>query len=86
MLIKAAKIFRAQKIPGVPQLSPEHKRALETFDQVVRRDDLAHTMWLEPGDVQIINSHVTLHSRTEFQDHQEPSRKRLLFNMGMRLA
>src|SRR5262245_39299074 len=36
-------------------------------------------MWLEPGDVQIINSHVTLHSRSDFTDHEEASKKRLLF-------
>ena len=36
-------------------------------------------MWLEPGDLQIINSHVTPHSRTEFEDYPEPSRERLLY-------
>ena len=77
------RVTSAQKLPGVPQLSPEHWRALETFDQVVRRDDLAHTMWLEPGDIQIINSHVTLHSRTEFEDHQDPAKKRLLFRLWL---
>ena len=73
----------AQKLPGVPQLSPEHKRALETFDQIVRRDDLTHTMWLEPGDIQVINSHVTLHSRTEFDDYDDPAQKRLLFRLWL---
>ena len=38
---------------------------------------------LEPGDVQIINSHVTLHSRTEFVDHTEAERKRLLFRLWL---
>ena len=77
------RVTSAQKIPGVPQLSAEHWRALETFDQIVRREDLAHTMWLEPGDIQIINSHVTLHSRTEFVDHDDPAKKRLLFRLWL---
>ena len=77
------RVTSAQKIPGVPQLSSEHWRALETFDQIVRREDLAHTMWLEPGDIQIINSHVTLHSRTEFADHEDPAKKRLLFRLWL---
>ena len=51
------------EIPGVPQISAEHWRALETFDQIVRRPDLAHTMWLEPGDIQIINSHAAFADR-----------------------
>jgi hypothetical protein len=77
------RVTSAQKLPGVPQLSAEHWRALETFDQVVRRDDLAHTMWLEPGDIQIINSHVTLHSRTEFVDFEDAAMKRLLFRLWL---
>ena len=54
---------------------------LEKFDALVRRPDLAHTMWLEPGDLQIINSHVTLHSRTDFVDDGDPAKKRLLFRL-----
>ena len=77
------RVTSAQRLPGVPQLSVEHRRALETFDGIVRRPDLAHTMWLEPGDVQIINSHVTLHSRTEFVDHEDAARKRLLFRLWL---
>ena len=73
----------AQQLPGVAPLSPEHARALDRFDDIVRRPDLAHSLWLEPGDVQIINSHVTLHSRTEFIDHEEPARKRLLYRLWL---
>jgi hypothetical protein len=60
------RVTSAQKLPGVPRISAQHREALERFDQVVRSPDLTHTMWLEPGDVRIINSHVTLHSRTDF--------------------
>jgi len=77
------RVTSAQQIPGVPPLSQKHRAALEAFDALVRREDLAHSMWLEPGDVQIINSHVTLHSRTEFVDHDDPARKRLLFRLWL---
>ena len=77
------RVTSAQKLEGVPRLSPEHRRALETFDRLVRRADLTHTMWLEPGDLQIINSHVTLHSRTDFTDHADPAQKRLLFRLWL---
>ena len=40
-------------------------------------------MYLEPGDLQILNSHVNLHARTDFVDHQEPSQRRLLFRMWL---
>ena len=77
------RVTSAQKIPGAPQLSAQHREALDRFDQIVRRPDLAYSMWLQPGDVQIVNSHVTLHSRTEFVDYDEPARKRLLYRLWL---
>lgn len=77
------RVTSAQKIAGVPQLSKKHWAALEAFDALVRRADLAHPMWLQPGDLQIINSHVTLHSRTDFNDHEDPAQKRLLFRLWL---
>ena len=77
------RVTSAQKLEGVPRMPAEQWQALETFDQIVRRPDLAHTMWLAPGDLQIINSHVTLHSRTDFTDHEEPAKKRLLFRLWL---
>lgn len=77
------RVTSAQKIEGVPQLSEKQWQALEAFDALVRRADLAHNMWLQPGDLQIINSHVTLHSRTDFSDHEDPAQKRLLFRLWL---
>ncbi len=77
------RVTSAQKIEGVPQLSEKQWQALEFFDALVRRPDLAHTMWLQPGDLQIINSHVTLHSRTDFTDHEDSAKKRLLFRLWL---
>ena len=77
------RVTSAQKIEGVPQLSKKQWNALEAFDALVRRPDLAHNMWLQPGDLQIINSHVTLHSRTDFRDYDDPAQKRLLFRLWL---
>ena len=77
------RVTSAQKIEGVPQLSARQWEALEQFDALVRRADLAHTMWLQPGDLQIINSHVTLHSRTDFRDYDDPAQKRLLYRLWL---
>ena len=77
------RVTSAQKIEGVPQLSKKQWNALEAFDALVRRPDLAHNMWLQPGDLQIINSHVTLHSRTDFKDYDEQAQKRLLFRLWL---
>jgi hypothetical protein len=77
------RVTSAQKLPGVPKIEGRHREALAEFDKLVRRPDLAHNMWLEPGDLQIINSHVTLHSRTDFTDHDDPEKKRLLFRLWL---
>jgi hypothetical protein len=77
------RIALAQKLPGVPQLSDEHWAALKRFDEIVRRPELAYSMWLQPGDVQLVNSHVTLHSRTDFVDSDDPSQKRLLYRLWL---
>ena len=77
------RVNSAQQLAGVPQLSARQREALERFDEIVRRPALAHSMWLQPGDVQIINSHMTLHSRTNFEDHDDPARKRLLYRLWL---
>jgi hypothetical protein len=77
------RVSSAQRLDGVPRLAPAHREALETFDRLVRRPDLAHTMWLAPGDLQLINSHFTLHSRTNFTDEPEPERRRLLYRLWL---
>jgi hypothetical protein len=51
------------------------------LDGVLRRPDLMYSMDLQPDDMQILNNHVMLHSRTHFEDHQDPARKRLLFRL-----
>lgn len=77
------RLTSAQAIEGVPQLTPRHWQALERLDQVLRRPDLMFSMYLRPGDMQILNNHVTLHSRTEFVDHDEPDEKRTLFRLWL---
>jgi len=77
------RVNSAQKLPGVPPLAARHREALDRFDQIIRRPDLAYSMWLQPGEVQIVNSHLTFHSRTEFVDHEDAARKRLLFRLWL---
>jgi hypothetical protein len=73
----------AQSIEGVPPLSPAHFEALDLLDDILRRPNVMHTMYLQPGDMQILNNHVTLHSRTEFEDHDDPALKRCLFRLWL---
>ena len=40
-------------------------------------------MLLEPGDIQFLNSHVTYHARSEFDDDPRPRYKRLLYRLWL---
>lgn len=73
----------AQAIDGVPPLLAIQHEALDLLDEILRRPSVMHTMYLRPGDMQILNNHVTLHSRTEFEDHEDPALKRCLFRLWL---
>jgi hypothetical protein len=77
------RIQSAQRIEGVPPLSAKQRKAMDVLDDILRRPDLMYTMYLEPGDMQILSNHTMLHSRTEFVDHAEPERKRLLYRLWL---
>ena len=40
-------------------------------------------MSLEPGDLQLINNHSVLHSRTGFEDFDQQERRRLLYRIWL---
>ncbi|MBT4700344.1 MAG: hypothetical protein HOB79_04655 [Rhodospirillaceae bacterium] len=46
----------------------------------VREDFLLH-MDFRPGDIQLLNNHVILHARDEYEDWPEADRKRLLLRV-----
>jgi hypothetical protein len=54
---------------------------LDKVPEVTERPGLALDMSFRPGDVQIINNNVVLHSRTAFVDHQDVGGRRLLLRV-----
>lgn len=36
---------------------------------------------LEPGDLLMLNNYTVLHSRTDFEDHEDPASTRLLYRL-----
>src|SRR5205814_1500278 len=71
----------AQKLPGVPRLSPAQEEALNLHAAVC--EELAFTMELQPGDLQLLNNHVIYHSRTAYEDDDGPDRDRLLLRLWL---
>jgi hypothetical protein len=77
------RLEQAQRLDGVPRIDAEQRAALDALDDVLRRPELMHSMYLRPGDLQMVNNHTTLHARTDFVDDPDPARKRLLFRLWL---
>ena len=77
------RLNNALKLDGVAPLSALQREAVEYLDALVRSEPFMFTMRLEAGDLQLLNNHCVLHSRTEFQDHPEPERKRTLYRLWL---
>ena len=73
----------AQAMEGVPKLTLQQNEAVDRLDAILRRPNAMHSMYLRPGDMQVLNNHVTLHSRTEFVDYEDPELKRCLFRLWL---
>jgi len=71
----------AQRFPDVPRLTPAQDEALDLLAAVAEEKLLL--MELEPGDIQLLNNHVTYHSRTGYEDFPDPDRQRLLLRLWL---
>ena len=58
--------------------------AMDLFDALAGSDELCFEMEMEPGDMQLLNNHVIVHSRTAFEDHDEDDKKRHLLRLWLR--
>lgn len=63
-------------------VTPEEIAAQDLLDEVLERPEIQLRMFLEPGDLQIINNYSVLHSRKEYRDG--PGRKRHLLRVWIR--
>ncbi len=68
----------AHRHEGAAAPSPTQEAAMDWIDQAAQSDEFTFDMRLVPGDLQILNNHVVLHSRTAYEDHDEPEKKRSL--------
>lgn len=74
-------IEAAQMAPGVPHLTDRQKEAIDVLMETA--EELCFEMTLEPGDLQLINSHVTYHGRTPFEDDFSAGQSRLLLRIWL---
>ena len=77
-----AYIMEAEHELGVA-LSATEREALDRLDEISCREDMRVTIRLEAGEIVFMNSHTTLHTRSAFEDWEQPARKRLLLRLWL---
>lgn len=76
-------ILSAQRFPEVPRLTPPQLEAMDLFDVLAGSEEFHFSTLFQPGDVQLVNNHVLYHSRTAFDDYDEPDRRRHLLRLWL---
>ncbi len=74
-------IEAAQMAADIPKLTAAQKEAIDVL--MATAQELCFEMTLEPGDLQLINSHVTYHGRTPFEDDATTGHDRLLLRLWL---
>lgn len=76
-------ILNSQRFDDAPRLTDAQREAMALFDSIASSDEFRFSMMFEPGDMQLLNNHVMVHSRTSFEDWPEEDRKRHLLRMWL---
>lgn len=76
-------IERAHASPEVPDLTFGQKEALDFLEAVAAEPGLHLRFAQGAGDILFLNNWVTMHRRTEFEDFEEPERKRHLLRVWL---
>ena len=71
----------AQRFQQTPRLRPAQEDALDMLAALA--DELCLQTRMEPGDIQLLNNHVTYHSRTSIVDFDEAEKKRLVYRLWL---
>lgn len=78
-------IESAQRFPEVPRITERQRELLDLIDIITMESDVELLMDFEPGDMQFVNNYVILHSRTDYEDFDEPEQKRHLLRLWLTL-
>ncbi len=66
-------------------LSRIENEALNIFDKIIHDPKIRLDMMLEPGDMLFANNYSVMHSRTSFEDFEEPELRRKLLRLWVKM-
>lgn len=67
----------------LPPLSELQKEAMRLVDEIANDPAFHLSMFLERGDIQLINNHTVLHARTAYEDYPDPDKRRHLLRLWL---
>lgn len=76
----------SQRHPGAPRLSDDQLAALDLVEAIANDPAFHIEMRFEPGDVQLLNNAVVLHSREAYTDAEDLARRRHLLRLWLKTA
>jgi hypothetical protein len=76
-------ILNSQRYPDVPRMTAAQEEAIALIDELGNSDKFHFVTMFQPGEIQLLNNHITLHARTSFEDYPEEDRKRHLLRMWL---
>lgn len=79
-------IESGQRYEGAPPLTEQHHKLFDVIDNLATSDELCLSMDFRPGDIQWLNNHTALHSRTSFVDWEDPARRRWLLRLWLNFS
>ena len=73
----------AQRHPEVPRLTDDQRAAMDLIESIANDPEFYVEMDFQPGDLQLLNNSVILHSREAYDDYDEFDRKRHLLRLWL---
>ena len=84
-LYKRRYIETAQRFEEVPRLTAQQIEAMSLFEQICHDPRFQLSFSMQAGDIQMGNNYGILHSRTKYQDHDDPAMRRHLLRTWLTL-
>ena len=76
-------VRKAQLMPEVPRVTTKQEEAMDYIDALAGSPEFHLDMTLEVGDLQFVNNHYIMHSRTAYEDHEDWAEKRHLMRLWL---
>jgi hypothetical protein len=85
VIYKRDYIDLAQRFDEVPPLSERQIEALDLLDEICNESDFALEFDMQAGDILLANNYQLLHSRTVFEDYEDPDHRRHMLRLWLTL-